>query len=119
MRHHSRRNIFASLALTAAFTGGIFAQETANLSDEQVNERLGFLESALESAQPRAKLWWYGWIAGYSGAALVQGDLAAANWNKDGKDKEFAEDMLVGGVTCALGSAGLVEIGRASCRERV
>ncbi len=108
MRHHSLRNAFVSLALTAALTGGIFARQAADLSDDQVKERLGFLESALTSAQPRAKFWWYGWIAGYSGAALVQAGLAAANWDKTGDDKDFAEDMLVGGVTCALGSAGLL-----------
>jgi hypothetical protein len=106
MKHHNRRQIIIALVLTAVLAGGVFAQQSATLSDDQVKERLGFLENALVSAQPRAKLWWYGWIAGYSGAALLQGGLAVANWNKEGKDKEFAEDMLVGGVTCALGSGG-------------
>lgn len=108
MRHLSLRNACASLALTAAFTGGLFARQTADLSDERVKERLEFIENSLESARPRAKLWWYGWIAGYSGAAVIQGGLAAANWNEDDGDNHFAQDMLVGGVTCALGSAGLL-----------
>ncbi len=108
MKHHKMRRLGAALALMAALTGGVFAQETANLSDEQVKERLGFLENALVSAQPRAKLWWYGWIAGYSTAAAVQGGLAAANWEKTGDDKDFAEDMLVGAATCALGAGGLL-----------
>ncbi len=98
----------AALALAAALTGGALAQQTAELSDEQVKERLGFLENALLSAQPRAKLWWYGWIASYSAGALVQGTLAAVNWDKKGDDKDFAEDMLVGGATCALGVGGLL-----------
>jgi hypothetical protein len=98
----------AALALTATLTGGALAQQAPALSDEQVKERLGFVENALESAQPRAKLWWHGWIAGYSGGAVVQGILAAADWKKDGDDNEFAEDMLVGGVTCALGAGGLL-----------
>jgi len=100
------RRLGAALALMAALAGGVFAQQSAALSDEQVKERLGFLENALVSAQPRAKLWWYGWIAGFSAAAAVQWGLAAANWDKTGEDKDFAEDMLVGGATCALGSAG-------------
>ena len=108
MKHHNRRRITIALALAALLTGGALAQQAADLSDEQVKERLGFLEDALTSAQPRAKLWWYGWIAGYSGAALVQGGLAAANWDKKGDARDFAEDMLVGGATCALGSAGLL-----------
>jgi hypothetical protein len=108
IKHRFRRRFGTAIALAALMTGGSLAQQTAAVTDEQVKGRLGFLESALQSAQPRAKLWWYGWIAGYSGAALVQGGLAAARWNKDAGDNEFAEDMLVGGATCALGSAGLL-----------
>ena len=108
MKHHNRRRIAIALALMAALSGEALAQQAAALSDEQVKERLGFLENALVSAQPRAKLWWYGWIAGYSAGALVQGGLAAANWDKTGDDKDFAEDMLVGGATCALGAGGLL-----------
>ena len=96
-----------------------YAQETAALSDEQVKERLGYIENALRSAQPRARTWWYGWIAGYSAGAVVQGGLAIAHWNdvKPDKnspnapkirDRRFAEDMLVGSATLALGVGGLL-----------
>jgi hypothetical protein len=108
MKHHKMWRLGAVLVLTAALSGGALAQQTADLPDEQVKERLGFLENALVSAQPRAKLWWYGWIAGYSAGALIQGTLAAVNWDKKGDDKDFAEDMLVGGATCALGAGGLL-----------
>jgi hypothetical protein len=108
MKDHKMWRLGTALALAAVLTGGVFAQQTADLTDEQVKERIGYLENALVSAQPRAKLWWYGWIAGYSAAALVQGGLAAANWDKKGDDKDFAEDMLVGGATCALGAGGLL-----------
>jgi hypothetical protein len=92
------------------------AQQTAGTSDEQVKERLSFVTNALYSSQPRAKTWWFGWIAGYSAGAIVQGVLAKAHW-KDTKldehsqtvrDRDFAEDMLVGGVTAALGAGGLL-----------
>lgn len=108
MKYYKMWRLGAALVLTAALSGGALAQQTADLPDEQVKERLGFLENALVSAQPRAKLWWYGWIAGYSAGALIQGTLAAVNWDKKGDDKDFAEDMLVGGATCALGAAGLL-----------
>jgi hypothetical protein len=96
-----------------------YAQETAALSDEQVKERLGFIENALRSAQPRARTWWYGWIAGYSAGAVVQGSLAIAHWNDvkpdqgspdapKVRDRRFAEDMLVGSATFALGVGGLL-----------
>jgi hypothetical protein len=108
MKHLEMWRIGAALVLMGVLSGGALAQQTADLSDEQVKDRLGFLESTLVSAQPRAKLWWYGWIAGYSAGALVQGTLAAANWDKKGDDRDFAEDMLVGGATCALGAGGLL-----------
>lgn len=85
-----------------------YPQEKAELSDEQVKERLSFIENALHSAQPRARTWWYGWIGGYSAGAIVQAGLSAANWNKKDSDRDFAEDMLVGSVTCALGVGGLL-----------
>ena len=96
-----------------------YAQETAALSDEQVKEQLGYIENALRSAQPHARTWWYGWIAGYSAGAIVQGSLAIAHWNdvKPDKnspnapkvrDRRFAEDMLVGSATFALGVGGLL-----------
>ena len=102
------------VALSAAF-----AQSQTTLSDERVKERLGFVEKALSSAQPAAKTWWDGWISGYSTGAVVQGILAGAHWNdvkviKDTqgsrkvRDRAFAEDMLVGGVTCALGAGNLL-----------
>jgi len=104
------------LALSVSL-GAAFPQETRALSDDQVKERLNFIENALSSAQPRAKTWWYGWIAGYSAGAVVMGSLAAVHW-KDVKsdpqtgqqvpDRGFAEDMLVGSATFALGVGGLL-----------
>jgi hypothetical protein len=83
------------------------AQESASLSEEQVKERLSFIENALHSAQPRARTWWYGWIGGYSAGAIVMGSLSVANWNTKDK-RDFAEDMLVGSATFALGVGGLL-----------
>jgi len=97
--------------------GGAYPQEKQALPDERVKEQLSYIENALYSAQPRAKTWWYGWISGYGSGAVVMGSLAAAHWN-DKKldpvtqtkvsDRGFAEDMLVGGATFALGVGGLV-----------
>lgn len=108
MKKFKNRRLGMALILMAALARGALAQEFARLSDEQVEERLAFLESALSSAQPRAKLWWYGWISGYSGAALIQCVLAGTNWKKDKAENHFAQDMLVGGVTCGLGAGGLL-----------
>jgi hypothetical protein len=91
------------------------AQE-ASLSDEQVRERLGFISASLTVGQPRARRWWYGWMGAYSAGAATMGILAATNWNSGPIDivdglpgnREFAQDMLVGGATFALGVVGLV-----------
>lgn len=97
--------------------GAAYPQENRALSDEQVKEQLSFIENALYSAQPRAKTWWYGWISGYSAGAVVMGSLAVIHWNDEKldpatqrkvADRGFAEDMLVGGATFALGVGGLV-----------
>jgi hypothetical protein len=108
---------FSCLAFFMALVslGAVYAQETAALSDEQVKERLTFLGNALQSGQPRAKTWWYGWISAYSAGAVAQAVLAKSHWNdtkidngQTVRDRDFAEDMLVGGATLAAGVAGLL-----------
>ena len=113
--------LYGCLALCLALfsSNASYAQETAALPDDQVKERLSFITNALDSAQPRAKTWWYGWISGYSAGTVMQWGLAKAHWNdvktEDGspqprtvRDRGFAEDMLVGGATTALGVGGLL-----------
>jgi len=96
-----------------------YAQEQAALSDDEVKERLSFIENALRSTQPAARVWFYGWLAAYSTATVVQEGLAIAHWNDvkpaddspDAplvRDRAFAQDMLVGGATTALGVVGLL-----------
>jgi hypothetical protein len=105
-----------ALALQLLMPGVVRAQGTAP-SDEQVKARLAFIAGALDAGQSRAKTWRYGWLAGYSAGAAVMGVLAATNWNKPDvetfalvpePDRGFAQDMLVGGATFALGVAGLL-----------
>jgi len=112
---------WSGLVLILAFGAlrAAYAQETAALSDDQVRDRLNFIENALDSAQPNAKIWWYGWLAAYSAGALAQGGLSIAHWNDvkpaDSspnaplvRDRAFAQDMLVGGATTVLGVGGLL-----------
>jgi hypothetical protein len=114
---HSRQFTSAILLVIGISWGVAYAQEKAGASDEQVRERLSFIESALRAGQPRAKTWWYGWIAGYTTGAVAMGGLAAGHWNDTKldpqtqlkvRDRGFAQDMLVGSGTLALGVAGLL-----------
>ncbi len=114
---HLRQFALIALALLAVNLTVVYAQETS-LSDAQVSARLGFITTALEAGQPRAKTWLYGWMGAYSAGAVTMGILAATNWKKEPQiqtfapvpetDNSFAQDMLVGGATLALGVAGLV-----------
>ena len=114
----SRSKSFASIVLVIllANLSAAYAQE-ASPSEEQVKARLAFITGALDAGQPGAKRWWYGWIAGYSAGAVAMGVLAATNWNEPvvqtfvpvpEPDRSFAQDMLVGSATFALGVAGLL-----------
>jgi hypothetical protein len=107
----------AVLLIFSLTLGAARSQEIRVPSDEQLKERLSFIDNALYSAQPRAKAWWVGWISAYSAGAVVMGGLAAFHWDDEKFDPEtqrlvsdrgFAEDMLVGSATFALGVGGLV-----------
>jgi len=112
----SRSKSFASivLALLLANLTAAYAQE-ASPSDEQVKARLAFITGALDAGQLGAKRWWYGWIAAYSVGAVAGGILAGSHWadkklegSETVPDREFAEGMLVGGATFALGVGGML-----------
>lgn len=118
MRRLPNRFSCSGLAVALALslvTSGLARAQEASLNDEQVKERLGYLEKALEAGQPRAETWWYGWVGAYFTGALAGGMLAASHWT-DTKvegaetvpDKGFAQSMLVGGATFALGVGSLI-----------
>jgi hypothetical protein len=111
-----RITCIAMVVLLSGLTAA-YAQQAA-LSDEQVKERLGFITNALDAGQPRARTWSYGWISAYSAGAVTMGVLSATNWKTEPDvqtfapvpevDNSFAQDMLVGGASFALGVVGLV-----------
>jgi hypothetical protein len=104
-----------TLVLQLLPSGTARGQQAAALSDEQVKERLAYIENALKAGRPRAETWFYGWLGAYSVGAIAGGMLAASRWH-DTKlegaetvpDREFAEGMLVGGATFVLGVGSLL-----------
>ena len=118
MIHLSKRSAWPVLAVLA-LTGLAWAQEPASVPDEQVMERLSVIQNALDAGRPRARTWWYGWLGAYGAATAVQWGLSIGHWD-DVKpadespgapmvaDRSFAQDMLVGGGTTALGAVGLL-----------
>lgn len=109
-----RQFAFIAVVLLLVNLTAVYAQETA-LSDEQVKARLDFITGALKAGQPRAGTWLYGWLTVYSAGAVAGGILAGTHWNDTElvggipvPDRGFAQDMLVGSATFALGVAGLL-----------
>ncbi len=119
MNRMSHRLFCAGLAIAIVLqlvpSGLARAQQSAALSDDQVKERLGYIENALRSAQPRAETWYSGWLGAYYIGSLAGGMLAGSHW-ADTKiegvetvpDREFAEGMLVTGATFVLGVGSLL-----------
>jgi hypothetical protein len=92
---------FISLLLHVKF---IYSQNTIDqLSDTEVTERINYIQGVLDEGQTCAQWWFYGWTIGYT--ALAAGHFTL-HFVSD--DKEFKQDMLVGGVTSTLGIAGML-----------
>lgn len=118
MRRGFKRFFGPAVVLAILSMAGAYAQQVASIPDDQVKERLSFVEKALDAGQPRARTWWYGWIAAYSAGTAVQWGFCLGHWNDTKaanapnaprvQDRKFAQDMLVGGATTALGVGGLL-----------
>lgn len=119
MIHAVRRCSLLFLIWLILCVGSAVAQQRGVPSDEEVKARLGFIQTALESGQGRARAWKYGWLGGYSAASAVQLGLAIGNASdikpvddtlddSVNDDRKSAQDMLVGGSTTALGFIGLL-----------
>ncbi len=108
-----RLTCIAMVALLSGLTAA-YAQQAA-LSDEQVKDRLRFIANALDAGQPGAGTWYYGWLTAHSIGAVASGILAGSHWTdtrvedtETVPDREFAEGMLVGGATFAVGVGGML-----------
>jgi hypothetical protein len=77
----------------------LFAQ--TELPDSLVRERIQYIQTTLNSNRSNAKLWWYGWLVGYSAATIGQGIIYYST-----KDKSLKQDMALGAATTFLGVAG-------------
>jgi len=71
------------------------------LPDSLVKERIQSIQHMLDQGKPSAKLWWNGWLYGYSAATVVQGAVALTNDNL-----KTRQDMVLGATTTLIGAAG-------------
>ncbi len=71
------------------------------IPDSLVKERIQSIQQMLNQGKPAAKLWWNGWLYGYSAATAVQGAVALTN------DKlKTRQDMVLSAATTLIGAAG-------------
>ena len=117
-----KRSLGKSLGLSLVFAlvlalaaPGLARGQAAAPSDDQVKERLAFIETALKAGQPRAETWFYGWLGAYSVGTLAGGILGGSHWadtkiekGETVNDRESAEGLLVGGATFLLGVGSLL-----------
>lgn len=93
--------LLASAALLA-LAGPATAQAGASLSDAEVSARLAWIQNALDGGRHSARLWSWGWAAGYG--AATAGQLVARS---SAGDDEQRQDLAVGAATTGLGLVGL------------
>lgn len=72
-----------------------------NVPDSLVKERIDFIQKMLDQGKPAAKLWWNGWLYGYSAATIGQGVLVLTS-NK----LNTRQDMALGAATTLIGAVG-------------
>lgn len=69
--------------------------------DSIVREQIQYIKKILDQGTPAAKLWWNGWLYGYSAATVVQGAVALTNDNL-----KTRQDMTLSAATTLIGAAG-------------
>lgn len=88
-----------TLLAVALLTTSASARADPVRSDEEVAERLAFIERRLEAGTPAAKRWSYGWFSAYG--ALTVGQFGAALVTGDAGGRK---DLAVGAVSSSLGT---------------
>jgi hypothetical protein len=70
-------------------------------ADSLVIARLSSIRHIIDREKVRTNQWWYGWLAGYSAATVVQTAVCLTS-----EDLSTRQDMALGAVTTLLGAAG-------------
>lgn len=71
------------------------------IPDSLVKVQILSIQTMLDQGKPAAKLWWNGWLYGYSAATMVQGIVCL-----ESKELKTRQDMALGAVTTLIGAAG-------------
>jgi hypothetical protein len=70
-------------------------------ADSLYTARISSIRNIIDREKVRTNQWWYGWLAGYSAATVVQTAVCLTS-----EDLSTRQDMALGAVTTLLGAAG-------------
>lgn len=82
----------------------------SNLSGQQVQERLNFINNSLQAGEGTSRFWYWGFLGLYSAGTITQLSLyfAAPSLESDPVKLEYLrEDMMTGTITTGLGAVFL------------
>ena len=71
------------------------------IPDSLVKQRINYIQKMLDEGKPAAKLWWNGWLYGYSAATVVQGAVFLSS-----NELMTRQDMALGAATTLVGAIG-------------
>ena len=87
------------LLIASLPTNHVIAQSIP--ADSLVVERLSSIRHIIDREKINTGRWWYGWLAAYSAATIVQTSVCITS-----EDLSTRQDMALGAVTTLLGAAG-------------
>ena len=87
------------LFISFSIVSNIKAQQS--IPDSAVKARITFIQQSLEKDAIKTGWWWWGWLAGYSGATIGQ---VAAGFASD--NLKSRQDLFLGAATTFVGAAG-------------
>jgi hypothetical protein len=88
------------ILLLACASVHVSAQNSGD-RDAEIAARLQFVEHALDAGRKSADRWWYGWLAAYGAAGIVQTSFAVTV-----EDSHQQQDLAIGALTSFVGAAG-------------
>ena len=82
--------------------GASLAGQTASLSEEEIEQRLAFIEQRLNAGQPGARRWQYGWSGLFAANAAYQGFMAIKSNNGDNQVSHAVDAVKSAGALALM-----------------
>jgi hypothetical protein len=97
----TKKSILALVILFTLLCPFFELKAQTSIPDSLVTERIQCIQKMLDEGKPRANLWWYGWLGGYSAATVGQGIVFSVS-----EDLKTRQNMALGAATTFVGAIG-------------